>query len=46
MKRFEFTVILSGEGETQEEAWNDAITQFCLLPETPLDDVEEVEREY
>jgi hypothetical protein len=27
MKHFEFTVTYSGEGETAEEAWNDAMEQ-------------------
>lgn len=43
MKRYEFTVILSGEGETREEAWEDAITQFSLEPGIPLDEVDEIE---
>lgn len=43
MKRFEFTVILSGRGNTQMEAWEDAVAEFSLDPGIPLDDVEVVD---
>lgn len=45
MKRFEFTVIISGKGNDQDEAWEDAVNSFYLDPGIPLDDIEEVECE-
>ncbi len=39
MPRYEFTVILSGEGDSEEQAWTDAVDQFCIDPGIPLDDV-------
>jgi hypothetical protein len=32
MKHFEFTVVLSGYGKNQEEAWNDAVASFTDDP--------------
>ena len=39
MKTYEFTVTLCGTGETQEEAWDNAIEAFCEDPGIPHDDV-------
>jgi hypothetical protein len=38
MPRYEFTVTLSGEGDTEEEAWLDAVNAFCDDPGEPPDD--------
>lgn len=43
MKYFEFTVTLCGQGETQEEAWLDAVENFAADPGEPHDDVYEEE---
>ena len=44
MKRYEFTITLSGCGETPDEAWLDATIQFSLEPgSTPEDYTEETE---
>jgi len=40
MRHYEFTVILSGDGETPEEAWNDATESFGLEPGICPDDTE------
>jgi len=46
LKRYEFPIILSGYGETPDEAWLDATTQFSLEPgSTPDDYTEETEDE-
>ena len=34
-QRYEFTVILSGKGETQAEAWDDAVQAFNADPGEP-----------
>ena len=31
-KVFVFTVHLTGTGETEEEAWDNAVEQFCIDP--------------
>jgi hypothetical protein len=35
-KRYEFTVKLSGEGATEEEAWHAAIEAFLINPSAPV----------
>jgi len=48
MKRYEFTITLSGIGATPEEAWEDAVTGFSVDPGTPDYDrmtEEEIEEE-
>jgi hypothetical protein len=35
MKHYEFSITLSGDGETPEEAWEDAVTGFSLEPGAP-----------
>ena len=45
MKRFLFTVRIIGNGNSEEEAWNDAVESFGAYSE-PLpdnDDIEELE---
>lgn len=39
MPKFEFTVTLEGGGNTQEEAWQDAVDSFCADPGEPHDEV-------
>ena len=47
MKRYEFTIILSGYGETPDEAWLDATIQFSLepgsIPDTYTEETEDNE---
>lgn len=38
MKRYEFTITLAGQGETPEEAWQDAVEQFSIDPGSPPDE--------
>ena len=40
MKNFMFTVVLSGDGNTPEEAWRDAIEAFMLDPGEPSTECE------
>jgi hypothetical protein len=44
MKRFEFVVTLSGEGEDEEDAWFDALEAFEQDPGEP-ETVREVEND-
>jgi hypothetical protein len=37
MKRYEFTITLSGEGNNAQEAWEDAVEAFQLDPGAPPD---------
>lgn len=41
---YQFTVILQGTGETEVEAWQDAIDAFCIDPGDPSE-VEVLEEE-
>ena len=46
MKRYEFNIILSGHGETPDEAWLDATLNFSLDPgSTPDDYTEDTEED-
>jgi hypothetical protein len=40
MKRYIFKVTLSGLGNTEADAWEDAVEQFSMGPGTPDDDPE------
>jgi hypothetical protein len=42
MKRYTFTVVLTGYGENEDQAWNDAVTSTCL-EDDPTPDEYEVE---
>lgn len=35
MKTFEFTVTLQGSGDTEDEAWDDAVAAFTDDPGSP-----------
>ena len=43
MKRYYFTITLQGEGDTPEDAWEDAVESFTQDPGEPhvIEDVEE-----
>ena len=38
MATYEFTITLSGEGDTPEEAWADAVAAFSNDPGVPPED--------
>lgn len=44
-KRFVFTVELGGFGPTEQDAWIDAVEQFCQDPGEPLTSIEEWEED-
>ena len=41
-KTFTFTVVIQGEGTTEEEAWQDAVDSFFSDPGEPIEVQEEV----
>lgn len=46
MKTFEFSIVLVGQGETVNDAWDDAVSGFIMEPgPCPLRDVKEIEEE-
>ena len=40
MKRYEFTITIAAEGETADEAWNEAVTALALDPGATPDESE------
>lgn len=37
MKHYEFCIWLAGNGENEQEAWNDAVEAFQMDPGSPSD---------
>jgi hypothetical protein len=45
MARYDFTVVLTGRGDTEEEAWLDAVEAFSADPGCPPEDGELVDED-